>query len=113
MTAQARAAREEIAAAAAAAGFRLNRAAVYAVRVACIFPRWGAGDLDGVLKSLLDAIFTPLWDHRVVRLEAEKRVEPGVRYTEVEITEMAAPMRSRERAVKATKTDHRRKGESD
>ena len=98
LTKEARAARADIAKAAELAGFRLNKAAVYAVRVVFIFPRWGA-DLDGPIKSLIDSVFGTRWDHRVVRLEAEKRVEPGVRYTEVEITEMVAPMRAKERAV--------------
>ena len=106
LTKEARAARESIGQAAEAAGFRLNPAAVYVVRLVFIFPKWGQ-DCDSPVKATLDAIFTPRWDHRVVRLEVDKQVEPGVRYTEVEITEMVAPMRSRERAVVVTKTSYR------
>lgn len=93
LTAKARAQREAIAIAAGATGFRVRPTAVYAVRVAFIFPSW-QHDLDGPLKSLLDAIFGTRWDHRVVRLEADKIVEPGTRYTEVEITERAPDLRA-------------------
>lgn len=90
--------RAHFAAKARATGFVPDLKAQYGVRVTFTMPDWG-GDIDGPVKALLDAIFVPpgrkqAWDHRIVRLEVDKRVERGIRQTDVTIWQLAPDMDS-------------------
>lgn len=88
LTQEAKDLRTLIASAVDGTGFVPRRDASYGVRVVFVMPGWSQ-DIDSPLKAMLDAVFGARGDHRVVRLEVEKRVVRGVRRTEVEIWECA------------------------
>ena len=66
-------ARDAIAAETQLAAFSPAVGLFYAVAIVFTFPTW-AHDIDGPIKPLLDAVFGPRWDHRIVRLEVAKLV---------------------------------------
>lgn len=86
LTSEAQRTRMAIALQARAVGFVPRADRYYAVRIRFTFPTW-QHDLDGPIKPLLDALFGSRADHRVVRIEAEKRVSPHEHGTEVWIEE--------------------------
>lgn len=69
------------------AGFEPDIKKRYGVRVVLTFGTDNS-DIDGCIKSLLDLVFTSRRDHRVYRLEVDKRVERGQQRTEMDIWEM-------------------------
>lgn len=87
LTEEARSVRDAFTLAARAAGFRPSLERTYRVRLVFTVPSWSGRDLDNLTKGTLDAIVGQRYDHRVVRLEVEKRVQRGVRRTDVEIWE--------------------------
>ena len=95
LTEDAKALREHITVIARRAGFEPDIEAEYGVRVTFTFGAW-TPDIDGPIKALLDAVFRApgqdnAWDHRIVRLEADKRVERGQRQTDVTVWEVSPP----------------------
>lgn len=106
--------RKLIASATQRAGFEATLKAQYGVRVRFVMPGWSQ-DIDGPIKALLDVLFTvpgrkQAWDHRIVRLDVGKIVQPGVSRTEVTIwevseaeAELAAALEHGERMVRVTR----------
>lgn len=94
LTRDALATRQVFTLAAIRAGFEPRLEALYHVAIVFTMPSWGGGDIDGPIKHLLDSVFTApghrqAWDHRITRLEVEKRVERGCYRTDVTITEVS------------------------
>lgn len=90
LTSDARQLRDSITILARRAGFEPQLGKCYAVRLRFTMPGW-SGDIDGPVKAACDSIFGSRSDHRIVRLEVEKRVERGVRRTAVMIAEVPEP----------------------
>lgn len=87
LTDDAKSQREKFGMVASLSGFRVEAGVSYGVRVTFTQPGQ-SGDLDNYCKQLLDSIFGKENDRHIVRLELAKRVERGVRQTDVTIYEV-------------------------
>lgn len=69
-------------------GFMAMEKRFYSVRIAYTLPTWG-NDIDNRIKPLLDAIFGPRHDHRIVHLEATKAVKADTNKATILIQDVA------------------------
>lgn len=90
LTEEAKQERHDIAMIAALSGFCTEDGVLYGVRATFTMPNT-RGDLDNFFKQLLDSVFGKEADRRIVRLEADKRIERGIRQTDITIYEVTTP----------------------